>query len=69
LSCSSSPSLYLFDWSLPLFCPDLNAELTVPEYFSRDFLKMTSDHALYRNSWPSLFVAPDNKVGFLLDKL
>ena len=40
--------LYLFDWSLPLFCPELEAEFAVPKYFRRDFLKMTSSDALYR---------------------
>ena len=43
-----SKALYLFDWSLPLFCPELESEFVVPEYFRRDFLKMTSSDALYR---------------------
>ena len=43
-----SESLYLFDWSLPLFCPELDTEFAVPAYFRRDFLKMTSPDALYR---------------------
>ena len=25
---------YLFDWSLPLHCPQLANEITIPEYFS-----------------------------------
>ena len=25
---------YLFDWSLPLHCPDLAATVTIPEYFA-----------------------------------
>ncbi|KAK7507871.1 hypothetical protein BaRGS_00000836 [Batillaria attramentaria] len=45
---------YLFDWSLPLHCPRLAEELTIP----RDFLQRTSPGSLYRDSWPSLFVAP-----------
>ncbi len=57
-----SEALYLFDWSLPLFCPDLNREFSVPEYFRRDYLKATSEHAMYRNSWPSLFLAPGDRV-------
>lgn len=32
---------YLFDWSLPLHCPALAEQITVPEYFSRDLLKTT----------------------------
>ena len=43
-----SKALYLFDWSLPLFCPVLEKEFAVPAYFRRDFLKMTSPDALYR---------------------
>ena len=26
----------LFDWSLPLYCPELAAQLTVPKYFAGD---------------------------------
>jgi hypothetical protein len=49
---------YLFDWSLPLHCPDLAAELTIPHYFAGDFLQRTPPGTLYRDSWPSLFVSP-----------
>lgn len=49
---------YLFDWSLPLHCPELARELTIPSYFAGDFLQRTSPGSLYRDSWPSLFVAP-----------
>ncbi|TRY63112.1 hypothetical protein TCAL_04276 [Tigriopus californicus] len=58
-------SLYLFDWSLPLFCPELNRLFEMPEYFRHDYLKMTPDHALYRQSWPSLFIAPKGVRGGL----
>lgn len=58
-------SLYLFDWSLPLFCPELNRMFKVPDYFEHDYLKKTSEHALYRQSWPSLFVAPKGVKGGL----
>lgn len=75
----SVQGLYLFDWSLPLFAPDLASKVIIPKYFRHDFLKRTSDgnssrcvpgvavylhiqflslsDALYRHSWPSLFVA------------
>ena len=29
---------YLFDWSLPLYAPELATELTIPKYFANDFL-------------------------------
>lgn len=56
---------YLFDWSLPLFCPHLLKGLKVPDYFQQDYLKLTSEDALYRNSWPSLFVSPSGNVSEL----
>ncbi len=28
----------------------------IPEYFTHDYLKRTSEGSLYRSSWPSLFV-------------
>jgi len=48
---------YLFDWSLPLFCPKLNSDITIPKYFQHDYLKKTSTDALYHQSWPSLFIS------------
>ncbi|VDI62083.1 Hypothetical predicted protein [Mytilus galloprovincialis] len=51
--------LYLFDWSLPINCPSLAKELTIPKYFAGDFLKRTEEGSLYKDSWPSLFVAPE----------
>lgn len=56
---------YLFDWSLPLFCPELLEHFRVPDYFADDYLKATPPHALYRNSWPSLFVSPAGTVSDL----
>ena len=49
---------YLFDWSLPIHCPELMAELSIPEYFESNLLHRTPDGSLYRESWPSLFIAP-----------
>ena len=34
------------------------AELTIPEYFSDNYLVKTPKDSLYHDSWPSLFVAP-----------
>jgi len=48
---------YLFDWSLPLHCPALDQNFTTPHLVQQDFLKQTSESALYHNSWPSLFIA------------
>ena len=48
---------YLFDWSLPLHCPALSKEFTVPLLFQDNYLKQTSPSALYHQSWPSLFIA------------
>lgn len=51
-------SRYLFDWSLPLYAPELVTELTIPKYFANDFLQRAGPDNLYHNSWPSLFIAP-----------
>lgn len=50
--------LYLFDWSIPTHAPDLAEELRIPKYFAGDFLQRTAPGSLYRDSWPSLFIAP-----------
>lgn len=49
---------YLFDWSLPLHCPELAKEIKLPSYFSDNFLTKTEPGSLYHDSWPSLFIAP-----------
>ena len=61
----SSDKNYLFDWSLPLFCPKLNSEITIPKYFEHDYLKNTSSDALYRQSWPSLFISEKGSLSEL----
>lgn len=53
-----SESKYLFDWSIPLNCPELAKQLTIPRYFAGDFLQRTPPGSLYRDSWPSLFISP-----------
>ena len=50
--------LYLFDWSIPTHSPELAKELVIPRYFAGDFLQRTTPGSLYRDSWPSLFIAP-----------
>lgn len=50
--------LYLFDWSIPTHAPELAKELVIPKYFAGDFLQRTAPGSLYRDSWPSLFIAP-----------
>ena len=57
---------YLFDWSLPLHCPELYKDFSVPFYFeeSRDYLKKV-DCSLYKRSWPSLFISPPGTVSDL----
>ncbi|KAG8467241.1 hypothetical protein KFE25_000557 [Diacronema lutheri] len=48
---------YLFDWSLPINCPELLDGVRIPRYFAHDALQAcASDGALYRESWPSLFL-------------
>ena len=49
---------YLFDWSLPLHCPELAKQLTIPRYYAGDYLQRTPPGSLYRDSWPSLFLSP-----------
>jgi len=50
--------LYLFDWSIPAHAPELAKELVIPKYFAGDFLQRTAPDSLYKDSWPSLFIAP-----------
>ena len=65
---SKASGYYLFDWSLPLNAPELAAEFTIPEYFSNNILTKTGPGALYRHSWPSLFVGPKGtKSGLHID--
>lgn len=50
---------YLFDWSLPLNAPSLLAGVRIPKFFANDFLqRYLPPGALYRESWPSLFLGP-----------
>ena len=62
---NEADSGYLFDWSLPLFCPELAEKVPAPKYFRGDYLKRTRPGSLYRDSWPSLFVAPKDAVSDL----
>jgi len=48
---------YLFDWSLPLNAPELEADFHIPRLFNDNYLKKTSQSALYHDSWPSLFIS------------
>jgi len=56
---------YLFDWSLPLHCPELAASLKLPSFFEDNYLTSTSPGSLYHDSWPSLFIAPSGAVSQL----
>jgi histone arginine demethylase JMJD6 len=56
---------YVFDWSLPQSCPELASEVIIPKYFSGDYLQGAAPGSLYRDSWPSLFVAPRGLVSDL----
>ncbi|XP_060556292.1 bifunctional arginine demethylase and lysyl-hydroxylase JMJD6-like, partial [Ruditapes philippinarum] len=58
-------NLYLFDWNIPLHCQQLAAELKIPKYFTGDFLQRTTQGSLYKDSWPSLFIAPQGLVSEL----
>jgi hypothetical protein len=50
---------YLFDYSLALNCPQLLVGLRVPKYFASDLLQSCApEGALYRETWPSLFIGP-----------
>lgn len=51
-------SRYLFDWSLPLHCPQLAAEINIPKYFKNNYIQETQDGSMYKDSWPSLFISP-----------
>eukprot|EP00054_Salpingoeca_dolichothecata_P023674 m.158608 g.158608 ORF g.158608 m.158608 type:complete len:253 (+) comp24764_c0_seq4:702-1460(+) len=56
---------YLFDWSLPVHSPELAEQITIPPYFAEDMLRKTPEGSLYRESWPSLFVASKGLVSEL----
>ncbi|BFZ03456.1 hypothetical protein BsWGS_06495 [Bradybaena similaris] len=58
-------SNYLFDWSLPIHCPQLAEDLSLPKYFSGNILQKTLPGSLYCDSWPSLFIAPKGAVSSL----
>lgn len=60
ISClpSCTETGYLFDWPLPIHAPELAQELTIPRYFANNSLQKTPKGTLYRESWPSLFIAP-----------
>ena len=58
-------SRYLFDYSLPANRPDLAEELSIPMYFANDLLQGTPEGSLYREGWPSLFVAPQGSLSEL----
>ena len=49
---------YLFDWPLPVHCPEMLSDLKILSYFSQDLFQRTPEGSLYRDSWPSLFVGP-----------
>lgn len=50
---------YLHDWSLPIHCPDLVRQLTIPRYFSGDLLQKVDKSLMYTQTWPSLFIGPE----------
>jgi len=52
--------LYLFDWGLPKYCPELLDGFIMPRYFAQDFLQRTpaKESDQYREQWPSLFIGP-----------
>ncbi|XP_059151940.1 uncharacterized protein LOC131938068 [Physella acuta] len=56
---------YLFDWSLPLHCPELAQDLVIPKYFADNFLHVTAPGTLYHDSWPSLFISPKGALSNL----
>ncbi|CAG5135387.1 unnamed protein product [Candidula unifasciata] len=56
---------YLFDWSLPIHCPQLAKDIALPKYFSGNYLQKTLPGSLYHDSWPSLFIAPKGTVSSL----
>lgn len=60
---------YLFDWSLQCNCPELLAGLRIPRYFANDLLQScAAPGALYRDTWPSLFIGPaDSSCGLHVD--
>lgn len=51
---------YLFDWSIPINCPELNQVLKLPKIFGNDFFKRLKAGSKFKESWPSLFISPRN---------
>mmetsp|Transcript_29749 Transcript_29749/g.74815 ORF Transcript_29749/g.74815 Transcript_29749/m.74815 type:complete len:560 (-) Transcript_29749:36-1715(-) len=66
----------VFDWPLPMNCPEILKDFAVPSYFAQDFLQNISSRAekadpddptafILNGAWPSLFVGPEMSGGGL----
>jgi len=53
---SQTNGSFIFDWPLPINCPQVMDDFTMPKYFANDFLQIVEYEDL-RDSWPSLFIA------------
>eukprot|EP01064_Diplonema_japonicum_P008491 TRINITY_DN15959_c0_g1_i1.p1 TRINITY_DN15959_c0_g1~~TRINITY_DN15959_c0_g1_i1.p1 ORF type:complete len:480 (+),score=50.89 TRINITY_DN15959_c0_g1_i1:67-1506(+) len=61
---------YLHDWALPVHCPEVLEGITIPKYFTNDYLQLASHGSKYRNEWPSLFIGPkSSETGVHVDNL
>ncbi|EDQ88396.1 uncharacterized protein MONBRDRAFT_9266 [Monosiga brevicollis MX1] len=58
LATHQAEDLYLFDWSLPVHCPDLAARLQMPKWVDNDYLTQQPAGQRYQAAWPSLFIGP-----------
>ncbi|EQC41973.1 hypothetical protein SDRG_00822 [Saprolegnia diclina VS20] len=57
--------LYVHDHSVPLHLPELVEDVAIPAIFAHDYLQRLPEGALYRETWPSLFVGPKNTASQL----
>jgi len=62
----------LFDMSMPKRCPELAEAFVIPRYFAGDLMQRTPPanatpvaSTVFREAWPSLFVAPGSTGGKL----
>ncbi|KDO32543.1 hypothetical protein SPRG_03018 [Saprolegnia parasitica CBS 223.65] len=61
----ATSDLYIHDHSVPLHLPELVEDVAIPAIFAHDYLQRLPEGALYRETWPSLFVGPKNTASQL----
>ncbi|KAJ9467124.1 JmjC domain-containing protein 1 [Diplonema papillatum] len=61
---------YVHDTPLIPSCPHVLASLTIPRFFTNDYIQSVAHETRYRDEWPSLFIgSPKAQTGLHLDNL